>query len=131
MTEIREGLRYTSDHEWVRLDDSGNLFLGITDHAQELLGELVYVDLPDSGQSFARGDACAVVESVKAASDVYCPLEGDIVEINGDLEEQPELVNSSPYDEGWLVQILPAGPEALEEMMSAEDYAQFLAESED
>ena len=131
MTEIREGLRYTRDHEWLRLDDSGNLFLGITDHAQELLGELVYVDLPDSGQSFVSGDACAVVESVKAASDVYCPLEGEVVEINSALEEQPELVNSSPYDEGWLVQISPAGPEALEEMMSAEDYAQFVAESED
>lgn len=131
MTEIREGLSYTKDHEWLRLDDSGSVYLGITDHAQELLGELVYVDLPESGQSFGGGDACAVVESVKAASDVYCPIEGEISTVNDTLENQPELVNASPYDDGWLFQITPAGPQALEELMSAEDYSQFLAEDDD
>lgn len=131
MTDVPDNLRYTTDHEWLRLEDDGTVTLGITDHAQQALGELVYVELPDAERELQPGDACAVVESVKAASDVYSPLAGAVVAANETLADTPELVNDSPYTEGWLLQLRPAEPQALEELMDAEAYTRFLAEAED
>ena len=131
MSDAPEDLRYTTDHEWLRLEDDGVVTVGITDHAQEALGELVYVELPEAGSELGAGDACAVVESVKAASDVYTPLPGTLIAINESLAEKPELVNGNPYGEGWLVRLRPADATALEGLMNAEAYTRFLAEAED
>ncbi len=129
MSEVPGNLRYSEEHEWIRLEDDGSVLIGITDHAQEVLGELVYVEPPEEGLELAKGDACAVVESVKAASDVYAPISGQLAEANGALADEPELVNNSPYDEGWLVRINPSNPAELDELMDADAYNQFLAES--
>ena len=131
MSEVPENLRYSTDHDWVRLEDDGTVVIGITDHAQEALGELVYVELPESGQVLAQGDACAVVESVKAASDVYAPVSGEVSEANTALEDAPELVNGSPYEDGWLIRLQPSDPAELADLFDAEAYARFLAEAED
>lgn len=130
MSEVPENLRYTSDHEWVRLEDDGSVVVGITDHAQESLGELVYVEVPESGQEFGRGDGCVVVESVKAASDVYAPVSGACADANAALADTPELVNQSPYEDGWLIRLSPTDPAEMEELMNAEAYAQFLIDSD-
>lgn len=129
MSEVPEDLKYSQEHEWVRLEDDGSVVVGITDHAQEALGELVYVEQPESGMLLAKGDACVVVESVKAASDVYAPIGGELTEANGALADAPELVNQSPYEDGWLVRIYPSSPAELDELMDAEAYIRFLAES--
>ncbi|MDJ0927542.1 MAG: glycine cleavage system protein GcvH [Gammaproteobacteria bacterium] len=131
MSEVPENLKYTREHEWVRLEDDGTVTVGITDHAQQALGELVYVELPEADTELGGGDACAVVESVKAASDVYAPLAGTVSAINEALEGEPDLVNNSPYDDGWLLRLFPSDAAALDEMLDAEMYQQFLAESED
>lgn len=130
MSEVPRHLKYTRDHEWVNLEDDGTVTVGITDHAQQALGELVYVELPESGQVLGAGDACAVVESVKAASDVYAPLSGEVVEVNGDLESEPERVNGSAYEDGWLLRLRPNAAAELDALMDAEAYTRFLAESE-
>ena len=130
MSEIPDDRKYSRDHEWVRLEDDGSVLIGITDHAQQALGELVYVEGPEAGQSFAQGDACTVVESVKAASDVYAPVAGELVEINVALADEPELVNQDPYENGWLIRLSPAAPAELEELLDADAYARFVAESE-
>jgi len=129
MSEVPGNLRYSEEHEWIRLEDDGSVVIGITDHAQEALGELVYVEQPESGATLAKGDACIVVESVKAASDVYAPISGKLVETNDALVDEPELVNQSPYEAGWLVRIEPSAPTELDELMAADAYGQFLAES--
>ena len=131
MSEVPDNLKYTSDHEWLRLEDDGTVTLGITDHAQQALGELVYVELPETERELAQGDACAVVESVKAASDVYSPLAGQVLSANDALADTPELVNDKPYSDGWLVTLRPADPQSLDELMDADAYTRFLAESED
>lgn len=131
MSEVPGDLKYTTDHEWLRLEDDGTVTLGVTDHAQEALGDLVYVELPELGQEAATGDGIAVVESVKAASDVYAPFECKVDEVNGTLADEPEKVNSDPYGEGWIARLTPASPEALEELLDAEAYEQLLAEAED
>jgi len=130
MSEIPGNLKFTQDHEWVRLEDDGSVVVGITDHAQQALGELVYVELPESGQEFAKGDACAVVESVKAASDVYAPLSGELAETNQALIDEPERVNSDPYESGWLIRLHLPDISELEELLDADAYEQFVAESE-
>lgn len=130
MIDVPDNLRFTPDHEWLRLEDDGTVTVGITDHAQQALGELVYVELPEVGRECEAGDACAVVESVKAASDVYAPVAGEITEVNEDLEDSPESVNSSPYEDGWLMRIQPVNPAALEDLFDADAYRQFVAESE-
>jgi len=130
MSEVPENLKYSIDHDWVRLEDDGLVVIGITDHAQVALGELVFVEVPEAGQSFQRGDSCAVVESVKAASDVNAPVTGDVVKINTALEESPELVNQDPYDEGWLISLRPSDPAELDELLDADAYNRFLAESD-
>ena len=131
MSEVPDNFLYTKDHEWLDLDDDGVVTVGITDHAQEALGELVFVEVPEVGVTFANGDACAVVESVKAASDIYCPITGEIIEVNAALEDEPELVNSSSYEAGWVFRIRPDDATALNELMDAEAYENFLAELED
>lgn len=130
MSEIPENLKYSRQHEWVYLDDDGLVVVGITDHAQVALGELVYVEGPEVGQSFARGDACVVVESVKAASDVYAPVTGELVEFNEKLVDEPERVNQDPYIEGWLIKLRATDPAEMDELLDADTYGQFLVESE-
>ncbi|AWV43707.1 glycine cleavage system protein H [Hafnia alvei] len=105
MSNVPTELKYTASHEWVRAEGEGVYSVGITEHAQELLGDMVFIDLPEVGTSFDAGDDCAVAESVKAASDIYAPISGEIVAINDELEGAPELVNSAPYSEGWLFRI--------------------------
>jgi glycine cleavage system H protein len=131
MSEVPESLLFTNDHEWLRLEDDGSVTVGITDHAQQALGELVFVEVPEEGDSFATGDACAVVESVKAASDVYAPLAGTVAAVNSALADAPELVNGSPYDEGWIFRVVPDDATVLDSMMDAEAYGRHLAELED
>jgi len=129
MSEVPGNLRYSIEHEWIRLEDDGSVVIGITDHAQEALGELVYVELPEDGITLTRGDACVVVESVKAASDVYAPISGVLAATNSALADEPELVNQSPYEAGWLVRFDPTEPAEMDELMDADAYGQFLAES--
>ena len=121
MSEVPSELKYTESHEWLRVEDDSTVTVGITDHAQELLGDLVFVELPETDAEFSAGDECCVVESVKAASDVYMPISGEIVEVNESLADEPEIINNSPYDNGWLFKIKPSGDE-LDELMDAEAY---------
>jgi glycine cleavage system H protein len=130
MSDIPRNLKYSREHEWVELDSDGLAVVGITDHAQEALGEMVYVEGPEEGQSFTRGDACVVIESVKAASDVYAPVAGELAAFNEKLNDEPELVNQNPYSDGWLIKLRLTDPSDLDELLDAEAYAQFLAESE-
>ncbi|TVR89380.1 MAG: glycine cleavage system protein GcvH [Spirochaetaceae bacterium] len=116
--------RYLESHEWAKKD--GELVAcGVSDYAQDSLGDIVFVELPELGSSFNKGDAFGVVESVKAASDVYMPISGEIVEINGDLEDSPETVNSDPFGAGWLIKVKPSNPDELEALLSADDYKRF------
>ena len=123
MSQIPSELRYRESHEWVRDKGNGTAVVGISDHAQEALGDMVFVELPEPGMSYDQGEACAVVESVKAASDIYAPVSGEIIEANGALEDSPELVNSDPYGDGWLFRIQLSNTAELEGLLSAEDYA--------
>ena len=131
MSEIPNHLKYTKDHEWIAETDDGTAIVGITDHAQEALGDLVFVELPEMHRDVETGDVCAVVESVKAASDVYSPVAGNIVDVNIALDDSPELVNADPYGEGWLFRLTPASPADLEELLDAEAYQRTLAEMDD
>jgi glycine cleavage system H protein len=130
MSKVREELKYTKTHEWVRRDEDGILTVGITDHAQDLLGDMVFIELPEAGVNYATGDDCAVVESVKAASDVYCPVAGEIIAVNEVLTESPEKVNEDPFDTAWLFKIKPEDPGEMDELLDSEAYAE-LAESEE
>ena len=130
MSEIPENLKYSTDHDWVRLEDDGLVVIGITDHAQEALGELVFVEVPEEGQSFQRRESCAVVESVKAASDINAPITGEVASVNAALEESPERVNQNPYGEGGLIRLRPSDPAELDELLDADAYNRLLAESE-
>lgn len=116
-------LRYTASHEWLRDNGDGTATVGITFHAQDALGELVYVELPEVGRKLAAGEACVVVESTKAASDVYAPVAGEVTAVNGALADAPQTVNESPYDAGWLFRMRIADPSQLGGLMSAADYA--------
>jgi len=127
MSNVPAELKYSTDHEWVRLEDDGTAFIGITDHAQEALGDLVFVEAPETGSTFAVGESFGVVESVKAASDVLSPLNGEVLEANKALDDAPEKVNSDPYGDGWLVRMQPADPADLDQLLDASAYQQFLA----
>ena len=131
MSQIPTELRYVATHEWVRVEDDGSITVGITDHAQAALGDLVFVELPVAEDVIGSGAVCAVVESVKAASDVYSPLAGTITEANTALADAPELVNSDPYGEGWLFRLRPDSPAEIEELLDNEDYAKLLTEFDD
>ncbi|MEE8345390.1 MAG: glycine cleavage system protein GcvH [Woeseiaceae bacterium] len=109
MNELPGDLRYTSDHEWLRQEEDGSVTVGITDHAQSALGDLVYVELPEAGQELEAGGEMAVVESVKAASDVYAPVSGSVLDVNADLADDPEKINADPYGDGWIVRLQPSG----------------------
>ena len=124
MSEVPDNLSYTKEHEWLSLDNEGNVKVGITDHAQDSLSDVVFVELPEIGSSFSKGDSMAVAESVKAASDIYAPISGKIVSINDKLEESPELINESPYDFGWMVVIKPDGN--LEDLLDSNSYRELI-----
>jgi glycine cleavage system H protein len=131
MSDIPSDLRYMSSHEWVRVDTDGTAYVGITDHAQNAMGDLVYVEMPEVGDTLAAGDEVGVVESVKAASDIYSPVSGEIIAINEALNDNPEQVNSDPYGDGWLYRIKMSDPGELEDLMTAEEYAEQLEEDAD
>ncbi|WP_417659590.1 glycine cleavage system protein GcvH [Pseudidiomarina sp.] len=122
MSNIPKELKYASTHEWVRNDGDGIFTVGITEHAQDLLGDMVFVELPDVGANVAAGDDVAVAESVKAASDIYAPIAGEIVEVNEDLEDAPETVNNDPFGDGWLFKIKAEDPTEVEGLLDAEGY---------
>jgi len=128
MSELPGDLEYTSDHEWLRREDDGTVTVGITDHAQSALGDLVYVELPEVGQEVESGGDMAVVESVKAASDVYAPIGGTVVEVNEALADDPEVINSDPYGDGWIVRLEPGDDEG--ELLSPDAYQALLDELE-
>lgn len=122
MSQIPENLLYTKEHEWVRVDEDGTALIGITDYAQESLGDITFVELPDNGESFASGETFGVVESVKAASDLYMPLAGRILETNEFLVDAPESVNTDPYGAAWMIRIQPDDTAGLESLMDAAAY---------
>jgi glycine cleavage system H protein len=123
--KLDPGSKYHEEHEWVRVEGDEGV-IGISDYAQEQLSDVVYVELPEEGDTFERGDVLAVVESVKAASDVYMPIGGEVLEINEALEDAPELVNQDPYGEAWLVRVAIADPAELDDLMDADAYKSFV-----
>ncbi len=127
MNNIPDELEYSKDHEWLRLLDDGTAQVGITDFAQSRLGDITFVELPEEGEDFAKGESFCVVESVKAASDVYLMVAGEILEINTALEDEPELINQDAYGEGWIVKIRLADRTDLDDLLSARDYAHLTA----
>ncbi|MCL2891712.1 glycine cleavage system protein GcvH [Brenneria tiliae] len=130
MSDVPAELKYTASHEWVLSEGEGVYSVGITEHAQELLGDMVFIDLPEVGTIVAAGDDCAVAESVKAASDIYAPISGEIIDVNDELENAPELVNSAPYTDGWLFRIRSSDESDLDELLDAEGYQATLEEDE-
>lgn len=122
MSNIPADLKYASTHEWVRDEGDGTFTVGISEHAQELLGDMVFVELPDVGDKVATGDDIAVAESVKAASDIYAPMTGEVVAVNEDLEDAPETVNNDPYGDGWLFRIKADDSSELENLLDANTY---------
>jgi glycine cleavage system H protein len=123
MSNLPDDLRYAKSHEWVRDNGDGTVTVGISDHAQEALGDLVYVEVPQVGKHVEAGEACAVVESVKAASDIYSPVGGDVVETNEALGDAPETVNEDPYGDGWIFKLRLADEQELEGLLDADGYA--------
>ena len=130
MSDIRKELKYLSSHEWARVEEDGTVTIGITDHAQDALGDVVYVETPEVGSRVNVGEEAGVVESVKAASDIYSLVSGEVVAVNEALEESPEIVNSSPYDEGWFFRVKPDDLAELEETMDASEYRELLESDE-
>ena len=124
MSEIPSELRYRKTHEWVRLEEDGVVTVGITDHAQKELGDIVFVELPELEDNLAADDEAGVVESVKAASDIYAPLSGEVIAVNEALEDEPQLVNSDPYNDGWFFKVKPSDDGELADLLDAEDYAE-------
>lgn len=122
MSNIPTELKYASSHEWIRKEEDGSYTVGITEHAQELLGDMVFVELPEVGDTVTAGDDCAVAESVKAASDIYSPISGEVIAVNEALEDSPELVNSDAYGEGWFFRVLPSDEAELDALLDAEGY---------
>ncbi len=131
MSNLPGDLKYAATHEWARLEADGIVTVGITDHAQEALGDLVFVETPELDSQVEAGEGCAVVESVKAASDIYAPVAGVIVDSNSRLQDEPELVNADPYGEGWIMRIRPEDEDDIENLMSADDYEQMLVEEDE
>ncbi len=131
MSDFPSELKFTRTHEWVRDEGEGVYTVGISEYAQSLLGDMVFIDLPEVGDTVDAGDECAVAESVKAASDIYSPLTGEIIVINDDLESNPELVNKDPYGDGWLFQIALSEPSDLDDLLDVDVYESSLDEEED
>ena len=130
MSNIPVELKYAKSHEWARINDDGSVTVGISDTAQDQLGDMVFVEAPEVGQTVTAEEACAVVESVKAASDVYAPVGGEIVEVNEDLADSPETVNNDAYGEGWIFRLEPSDAGELGALMDADAYEAFLASEE-
>lgn len=128
MSQTPSELKYASSHEWARLEEDGTITIGISDHAQEALGDVVFVELPELGDRLAAGDEAGVVESVKAASDIYAPVSGEVIAVNEALEDEPETVNSDPYNDGWFFRLRPDDTSELENLLGAEDYAEHCEE---
>ena len=124
MSDIPGDLKFLSSHEWARVESDGTITIGISDHAQDLLGDIVFVELPEIGQSVDAESDTAIVESVKAASDIYSPLSGEVIEVNSLLEDQPEIINSSPYEDGWFYKLTPSDMSELDNLLSPEDYSE-------
>lgn len=122
MKHIPEELKYTKTHEWVKADPDGSVTIGVTYHAQSLLGDMVFIELPEMNREFQQGSEMAVLESVKAAADVYCPLSGAVTEVNQALQNEPELINQDPYNKGWICKLMPSNNIELNNLLSAEDY---------
>lgn len=122
MSNIPENLKYTKDHEWLKINDDGTAVIGVTDYAQSSLGDVTFVELPEEGDSLDQGEGFGVVESVKAASDLYMPIGGEILEVNESLDSNPELVNSSPYEDAWMIKIKIANQAELDALLSPADY---------
>ena len=122
MNDISDNLKFLDSHEWARVEDDSSVTVGTSDHAQDLLGDIVFVELPELGSTFNQGEEVAVIESVKAASEVYCPVGGEILEVNYDLEDSPEIINSSPYGKGWFFKIKPLDITELDNLISPEEY---------
>jgi|SRR5690554_561528 len=131
MSNIPTELRYAKSHEWIRLEDDGTAYVGISEHAQDAMGDLVYVELPEVGDVFAASDETGVVESVKAASDIYAPVSGEIVAINEALADNPELVNQDCYGDGWLYRIKVTDKFELDELLSADEYSAEIDEEDE
>ncbi|MDO9371544.1 MAG: glycine cleavage system protein GcvH [Gammaproteobacteria bacterium] len=127
MSNIPKHLKYTKTHEWVDVQKDGTVTMGITDHAQDLLGDVVFIDVPQAGRTLKAGEACAVVESVKAASDIYSPIAGDVIEANPALTGQPELVNKDAYGKAWMLRLKPSNPAELNNLLDAKSYETFIA----
>jgi len=121
-------LKFTDSHEWVRDNGDGTVTLGISEHAQEMMGDVVFVDLPDVEDEVEAGESFSLVESVKAASDIYSPVTGEIVEINEELEDSPELINEEPYEGGWIVKVKLSNPSELDDLKDAEEYLNSIEE---
>lgn len=130
MSDIRKELKYLSSHEWARVEEDGTVTIGITDHAQDALGDVVYVETPEVGSRVVLGEEAGTVESVKAASDIYSLVSGEVIAVNDALEESPEIVNSSPYDEGWFFRVKPDDLAELDEAMDASEYREMLESEE-
>lgn len=128
MSDIRSELKYLSSHEWARVEDDGTVTIGITDHAQAALGDVVFVELPEVGAMVTAGQEAGVVESVKAASDIFSPVSGEVIAINEKLADAPETINAAPYDEGWFFKVQPDDLEELEDALDAEAYQASISE---
>lgn len=126
MTKLPQNLLYTKDHEWIRLQDDGVAFVGITDYAQESLGDITFIEFPEAGATFEIGDVFGVVESVKAASDLYMPVSGEILEVNEAVDDAPELVNKDAFSEGWLLKIRLLDKSQVEGLMKPDEYASII-----
>lgn len=126
MSQVPAELKYNDSHEWVRLEADGSVTVGITDHAQEALGDVVFVETPAVGSELSAGSSAGVVESVKAASDIYSPIDGTVLATNPALEGEPELVNSDPYGEGWMFRLQPANPAQINDMLDAAAYSDLI-----
>jgi glycine cleavage system H protein len=126
MSQVPEALLYTKDHEWIQLHDDGSATVGITDYAQESLGDITFVEFPEIGESFASGDTFGVVESVKAASDLFMPIDAEVLEVNEDVDSEPELLNQDPYEKGWLLKIKLTDPSQLNSLLKAAAYSELI-----
>lgn len=126
MSNVPNGLKYSKEHEWLRKEEDGTYTVGITEHAQQLLGDMVFVDLPEVGVAVSAGDDCAVAESVKAASDIYAPVSGEILAVNEELNDSPELVNSEPYGNGWIFKIKASDESEIDALLDASAYEALL-----
>ncbi len=126
MSNVPNDLKYSKEHEWLRKEADGTYTVGITEHAQQLLGDMVFVDLPEVGKTVSAGDDCAVAESVKAASDIYAPISGEIVAVNESLGDEPELVNAEPYGDGWIFRIKASDESQVAALLSADAYEALL-----